>query len=161
MAEKELKKLSRADLLELFLNERKDNEGLSKEVEDLKKQLADKTIMIENAGSIAEASLQLNDIFAPAQKAAEQYLENVRLLEDRQKKKYEQMEEETEARCRTLEEETEARCRTLEEETKARCRALEEETEKHCREMLLRYREKTVIRKKTTNILAGRKKDAT
>jgi len=139
MAEKELRKLNRTDLLELLLNERKDNEKLSQEVEDLKKQLADKTIMIENAGSIAAASLQLNDIFTPAQQAAEQYLENIRLLEDRQKKKCEQMEKETEEKCRML----------------------LEETKKRCIELILKYKKNISMNKETTNTSVLEKKDAT
>lgn len=41
-------------------------------------------IKINQAGSIAEASLQLNQVFEAAQQAAEQYLENIRSLSGRQ-----------------------------------------------------------------------------
>jgi hypothetical protein len=41
-------------------------------------QLASRRIEVENAGSIAEASLRLNGVFQAAQEAADQYLENVR-----------------------------------------------------------------------------------
>jgi len=40
-------------------------------------------IELEEAGSIAEAALRLNGVFEAAQKAAEQYIYNVRLLHDR------------------------------------------------------------------------------
>ena len=36
--------------------------------------------MIENAGSLAEAALKLNDVFEAADRAAQQYLENVRRM---------------------------------------------------------------------------------
>jgi hypothetical protein len=36
--------------------------------------------MLDKAGSIAEAALQLNDVFELAQKAADQYLENVKKI---------------------------------------------------------------------------------
>jgi hypothetical protein len=39
-------------------------------------------ILTEKAGSIAEAALQLNLVFETAQKAADQYLMNVRRLSD-------------------------------------------------------------------------------
>lgn len=40
-------------------------------------------IELQEAGSIAEAALRLNGIFDVAQKAADQYLENIRILSDR------------------------------------------------------------------------------
>ena len=40
-------------------------------------------IELQEAGSIAEASLRLNGIFEVAQKAADQYLENIKMLNDR------------------------------------------------------------------------------
>lgn len=36
--------------------------------------------MIDEAGSIAEAAMELNQIFETAQKTADQYLQNVRQL---------------------------------------------------------------------------------
>lgn len=40
-------------------------------------------IELQEAGSIAEAALRLNGIFEMAQKAADQYLENIKMLNDR------------------------------------------------------------------------------
>ena len=113
MNEKEMKRLSRADLLELLLQERRENESLHAEIESLREQLEDRTIKIQKAGSIAEASLQLSGIFDTAQKAAEQYLENIRLLSREQEKICKQMEAETEEKCRKLETETKQRCREM------------------------------------------------
>jgi len=85
MTERELRKLSRADLLELLLEERRENERLRTRLEIAGEQLRDRTIQVKEAGSIAEASLRLNRVFEAAELAAEQYLENVRRLaaEDR------------------------------------------------------------------------------
>lgn len=113
MTEKEMKKLSRADLLELLLQARRENDQLQSEVERLKKRLTDRSIAIQNAGSIAEASLQLSGIFEAAQEAAEQYLENIRTLSGRQKKICEQMEAKTLAKCNALEAETKKRCEKM------------------------------------------------
>ncbi len=113
MTEKELKKLSRADLLELLLQARRENDRLQSETERLKKQLSDRTIAVQNAGSIAEASLQLSGVFSAAQEAAEQYLENIRLLSGRQEKVCAQMEAETAAKCSALEADTKARCEKM------------------------------------------------
>lgn len=78
MSEKELKKMSRGELLEIMVAQGKEIERLKAELEDVKKALADKQIRIAESGSIAEAALKLNDVFEAAQRAADQYLENIR-----------------------------------------------------------------------------------
>ena len=110
MTKKELKRLSRTDLLELLLQERQENETLHAEIKRLKEQLADRIITIQNSGSIAEASLQLNGIFDMAQRAAEQYLENIRLLSGKQEEICEQMEAKTAEKCSASEMDTKKRC---------------------------------------------------
>lgn len=78
MIEKDLKKLRRAELLEIMLDQSYEIDQLRKRVKELEEQLEDRKIIIENAGSIAEASLQLTKVFEEAQKAADLYLENIR-----------------------------------------------------------------------------------
>ena len=80
MTDRELKKLSRAELLELLLQETQENERLRKQLDKAQTLMESKIIRIENAGSIAEAALALNGVFEAAQKAADQYLENVRRM---------------------------------------------------------------------------------
>lgn len=80
MTDRELKKLSRAELLELLLEKSRENEQLRAQLEEAKEQLASRTIQLANAGSIAEAALQLNGVFEAADRAAQQYLENVRRI---------------------------------------------------------------------------------
>lgn len=82
MTNKELKRLNRAELLEMLLEQSKEVERLKIQNQQLISQLESRQIKIDNAGSIAEAALQLNEVFAAAQKAADQYLENVRQLYD-------------------------------------------------------------------------------
>lgn len=110
MTEKEMRKLSRADLLELLLQERKENESLRAEIESLKHQLDDHMLKIKKVGSIAEAALQVNGFFEAAQKAAYQYMENIRFLGDKYKKACEKMKADTEAKCRDMERRMEVRC---------------------------------------------------
>ncbi len=80
MTDQELRRLSRADLLELLLKERQENERLRGQLEIASERLADRCIQIENCGSIAEAALRLNGVFEAAEAAAAQYLENVRRI---------------------------------------------------------------------------------
>lgn len=72
-----LRKLRRADLLEMLIEQGKEVEALRTQVEELQKKLDEKTIRLEQAGNIAEAALKLNGVFEAAQAAAQQYLESV------------------------------------------------------------------------------------
>ena len=81
MTDKELKRLSRAELLELLLEQVEENEALRAEAAELKRQLADRIIVMENAGSIAEAALRLNGVFEAAEAAAKQYVDSLKELE--------------------------------------------------------------------------------
>ena len=83
MTEKELKKLSRIDLLEMLLEQSKEVERLNAELKEAQKKLEDRSIQLDEAGSIAEAALRLNGIFDIAQIAADQYLDNLQTLSGR------------------------------------------------------------------------------
>lgn len=81
MNDRELKRLSKIELLEMMLELSEENEKLKKELEEKDKELESKRIMIEEAGDIAEASLKLNRVFEAARDAADQYIKNIQLLE--------------------------------------------------------------------------------
>lgn len=81
MTEKELKKLNRAELLEMLVATMKETKRLEESVAALQQQLDDRMIAVDKSGSIAEAALQLNGVFRAAQAAADQYLENIRQKE--------------------------------------------------------------------------------
>lgn len=91
MTEKELKKLNRAELLELLLIQTRETELLRMKLETAKQQLADREIKISRSGSLAEAVLVVNGVIESAEKAAAQYLENAR-----------RMEVETQERCKKM-----------------------------------------------------------
>ncbi len=76
--EKYLKKLRRTDLLELLVSQAEEIEKLQAENESLQAKLADKDLLIAESGSIAEAALKINNIFEVAQRAADQYVQNVK-----------------------------------------------------------------------------------
>lgn len=82
MTEKEFRKLSRLELLEILTEQSRRIEELSQKLEETEKKLQSRKLQIEKAGSIAEASLQLNRVFEAAQAAADQYLENVRYINE-------------------------------------------------------------------------------
>lgn len=78
VADRDLRRLSRRELIEIIYALKEKEEALTKENEDLRAALSDRKIAISKAGSIAEAALALNDIFAQAQAAADIYLASVR-----------------------------------------------------------------------------------
>ena len=71
MADDELKKLKRADLLDKLLDVMRENEQLKAELSEARAQLAERQLDLLDAGSIAEASMRLNGVFEAAQAAAE------------------------------------------------------------------------------------------
>lgn len=84
MTDKDLKKLSRKQLLELLLTQTERADQLEQELAILRAKLEDRTVGMSESGSIAEAALRLNGVFEAAQAAADQYLENIKRLHDEQ-----------------------------------------------------------------------------
>ena len=77
MTEREVKRLRRADLLEILVELTRENEQLKRELADAKSELADRSLRVNANGSIAEAALQLNGVFEAARNACQQYLDNI------------------------------------------------------------------------------------
>ena len=78
MPDRELRRMSRTELVEIIFALKQSEDQLKAENDALKAQLADRQIRIENAGSIAQAALELNRVFEAAQAAADEYLASVR-----------------------------------------------------------------------------------
>lgn len=77
MTDKEFKKLSRAELIEIIYQLQKKEKLYLDEIEKLQKEADLKQLKIKDAGSIAEAVVGLSDIFEQAQKIADKYLDEV------------------------------------------------------------------------------------
>ena len=121
MTNKELKKLSRSELLEMLLSQSKEVEKLKEQLKKVNKLLEDRHIAIDNAGSLAEASLQLNGVFQAAQNAAAQYMENIQSLSDRQTEVCARMERESREQAEKLLSEAQHKCSSMEHETQKKC----------------------------------------
>ncbi len=85
MAANEMKKLSRRELLELLIAEMRENDrreaeiaSLNEKIEELKTELENVHINIENSGSLAEASLKLDGVFTAADEAAKRYTAEIK-----------------------------------------------------------------------------------
>lgn len=122
MTDQQLRKLSRKNLLELLLEQEKARVALEEELQATKAELEKKQLCIENAGSLAEAALQLNGVFEAAQAAAQQYQDNVkeqcRIQEEELRKKVERTKRRVEEWVRVTEEETRKRCQAMEQEAR-------------------------------------------
>lgn len=116
MTDKDLQKLNRIELLEILIEQGKTIEQLEKELAETKKKLADRNLCIEEAGSIADAAIQLNGIFEAAQSAAYLYLENVQQLSNRKSIEFVELELEAKKKCEDMERETEEKCKLMLEE---------------------------------------------
>ena len=71
MTDKELKRLNRAELLQLLLTQSREIDRLRNELEEANKKLNERGIRLEHSGSIAEAALSIRNVFEDAQAAAE------------------------------------------------------------------------------------------
>ncbi len=78
MTAKDLKKLSRKELIELLLRQSRDLQDVKKQLEDTEAKLAKRDMQIKEAGSIAEAAMSLSGVFEAAQKAADEYLYQIK-----------------------------------------------------------------------------------
>lgn len=91
MKEKDLRHLSREELLELLLVQTRETEKLEKKLREAEAELAERRINLEKSGSLADASARINGLFKAAENTAKQYLENISA-----------MKEETREKCRKI-----------------------------------------------------------
>ena len=91
MTDKELKRLSRSELLELLLIQTRETERLTKKLEAAEAMLADRQLKLDKAGDIAHAVLEINGVMEAAQEAARQYLDNVKRMDAEASQRAEQL----------------------------------------------------------------------
>ena len=133
MTDAELRKLNRKDLLELLVDRTRELQAVQAKLAETEAALHSREIRLEQAGSIAEASLQLNGVFEAAQAACQQYIDSVTQLAQRQEQTCAQRDEESRTKAQALLAETEARCAARERETEARCAELTAKAEAEAR----------------------------
>ena len=134
MEQKDLKRLSRADLLEMLVDQGAELQRMQMKYEAAQRSLDQRTIMIDKAGSIAEAALQLNGVFEAAQASAQQYIDSVESLAQRkedeaEQKRIDNMIKNVQWRCVKMEEETKLRCSQMVERAKVESQAYWDEVQ--------------------------------
>ena len=78
----DLKHLSRSELIDLIYEMKKREIELQTRLDESEAQLQSKVITIAEAGSIADAAMQLNGVFQAAQMAADTYLISIKEKEE-------------------------------------------------------------------------------
>ena len=82
MTDKEFKRLSRSQLIDVIYQFQLQVEKLTEQNKKLERELTDKRLRLREAGNIAEAALEINDCFRSAQNAAEQYLNEIKVMRE-------------------------------------------------------------------------------
>ena len=77
MVEKELKKLTRRELVDIIYQMKKNEQNMQEEISSLQAALEDRRLRLSQAGSIAEAAAVMTDVFSAAQKTADLYLQEI------------------------------------------------------------------------------------
>ena len=150
MTEIELKKLNRAELLTMLMSLTQKCEDLEEELRSTGEQLKKRTVQFEEAGTLAEAMVRVNGVLEAADRAAEEYLENIRTqnaaaMESLEKKRAEreaaiasemaQQSEKLERLCGQVKEQEELLA-GLEKSHRERMEEIEQETQKRCAAMV-------------------------
>jgi len=144
MDEKRIRKISKKQMLELLLEQAKRIQELELIVEKMETKLSSKKISVDESGSIAEASLKLNNIFEIAQNAADQYILNV-------KEKCKKMQSDTKKECQEIKE-------NMINETKVLCEEKIKETEEKCKKIKETNKNTSKKSVKSTVVIKNKKK---
>ena len=115
--EKELRKMNRTELIEIIYALKKEEEEVNQKLEEAEQQLQNRTIQIAKAGSIAEAAMELNHVFASAQKAADEYLNSVRAANEEAEQYAKRIRKEAEEEALAIRAKTEEETELLRKQT--------------------------------------------
>ena len=102
MINKELKRLSRRELVDIIYQLKKNEQEMQEEIESLKNELEDKRIRISTAGSIADAAVSMTNVFSTAQMTADLYLREISCMKEDTEKECAKKIEEAEKKVREI-----------------------------------------------------------
>ena len=136
MTEKEIKKLNRQDLLVLLTEQTARANQLEEKLLDAEARLKERNLVVESCGTMAEASLKLNDVFKAVDDAAAQYLENVKQLCEKQEEQSKQLEAESRQKAEQLEAESRQKAEQLEAESRQKAEQLEAESKQKAEQII-------------------------
>ena len=102
MISKELKRLSRRELVDIIYQLKKNEQKMQEEIESLKNELQDKRIRISTAGSIADAAMSVTNVFSTAQMTADLYLREISYMKENTEKECEKKIEDAERKVKKI-----------------------------------------------------------
>ena len=102
MTDKEFKRLSRAQLIDIIYKLQLELDKVNEEKQALESELEDKRLRLQSAGNIAEAALEINDCFRSAQNAAEQYLNEIKAIREETEAERQRLLKETQAQAEAI-----------------------------------------------------------
>ena len=82
MVSKEIKKLGRRELVDIIYQLKKNEQKMQEELAAMEEALQEKRIRISVAGSIAEAAMDITNVFATAQRTADLYLHEIASMKE-------------------------------------------------------------------------------
>ncbi|MBO5725781.1 MAG: hypothetical protein J6S00_01810 [Clostridia bacterium] len=88
---KELKKLSRRELVEIIYQLKKNEQEMQEKMDAMQQEIEAKRIKLSAAGSIADAATSITELFATAQNSADIYLQEITAMKEDTAKECEQM----------------------------------------------------------------------
>lgn len=165
MADKDIRRMNRQELLELLVERTRQNQDLQAQLSAARRELeqvrsqptvveppkAEEAAPVrtpEQIGSLAEEAFRVSGILEAAQKSASYYLKNVERIYAEQTHICERVEAESRAKAAQLQQETEQKCRELREDARAMVDALLSETKNQCAKMEADARERAERLKK-------------
>ena len=87
MISKELKKMSRRELMDIIYQMKKNEQQMQDEIASLQEALQDKRIRLSVAGSVAEAAASITNVFSAAQMTADLYLQEIACMKEETERK--------------------------------------------------------------------------
>ena len=82
MISKELKKMSRRELMDIIYQMKKNEQQMQEEITSLQEALQDKRLRLSIAGSVAEAAASITNVFSAAQMTADLYLQEISCMKE-------------------------------------------------------------------------------
>ena len=99
---KELKRLSRRELIEIIYQLKKNEQEMQEKMDAMQQEIDDKRLRMSKAGSIADAATSITELFATAQTSADIYLQEIVAMKEETKKECEQMIAEAKVKVDTI-----------------------------------------------------------
>lgn len=87
----DLKKLSRRELVDVIYQMKKNEDELLEQIASLEASLEEKRIRLSSAGSIAEAAVDITNVFSAAQTTADLYLQEIQVMKEDAEKECKRM----------------------------------------------------------------------